>query len=55
MMFYIDSDGAKHEIWLPDGSMRTACKHMKAKDWDGLAKFPAWDEFTFSFFSLHFL
>lgn len=49
MMSYTDGEGAKKEIWIPKGTLSTACKHFERKDWDALAKFPAWSEFTFSF------
>lgn len=44
MMSYVDGEGAKREIWMPKGTMRTACNHLEKKDWDALSKFPAWGE-----------
>jgi hypothetical protein len=49
MLSYTDGEGAKKAIWMPKGTMHTACKHLEKEDWDALAKFPLWSEFTFSF------
>ena len=49
VMSYTDGEGAKKKIWMPKGTMRTACNHLAEKDWDALAKFPVWSEFTFYF------
>src|ERR1700712_1050442 len=49
MISYTDGEGAKKEIWLPKGTMLTACKHFEKNDWDALAKFPVWSKFTISF------
>jgi len=48
MLSYVDDKGDKKKIWIPKGTLGTACKHYEKKDWDALAKFPAWGEFTFS-------
>lgn len=48
MISYTDGEGAKKEIWIPKGTLRTACMHFENQDWDALTKFPAWSEFTFS-------
>ncbi len=50
MLSYVDGTGAKKNIWLPKGTMHTACRHFNEKDWNALAKFPAWGEFTFFWF-----
>lgn len=42
MMSYKDGDGKEHSIYMPPGTMSTACKHYRESNWDELAKFPPW-------------
>ncbi|KAJ3496350.1 hypothetical protein NLG97_g2722 [Lecanicillium saksenae] len=41
-MMYSDSKGEKHEIHIPARDYYKAMEHYKRKEWDELAKFPAW-------------
>jgi len=43
MMSYVDGEGVKREIWMPKGTMTTACKYFSEENWDELAKFPVWN------------
>ncbi|KAK1775401.1 hypothetical protein QBC45DRAFT_246185 [Copromyces sp. CBS 386.78] len=38
-MHYTDEKGVEHSIYLPQGTMHTACEHLQNKQWDELAKF----------------
>ncbi|KAK0101148.1 hypothetical protein ONS95_012871 [Cadophora gregata] len=34
------SSGVQRQIWLPKGTMRTACKHLQDENWAALEKYP---------------
>ncbi|ATY61266.1 hypothetical protein A9K55_006523 [Cordyceps militaris] len=39
---YTDNNGIRHNIHLPGGTYKKAMKYYEEKNWNELAKFPAW-------------
>ena len=43
-MAFVDEEGVKHEVHLPQGTYETAAAHFKVGNWTALKNFPAWGE-----------
>jgi hypothetical protein len=41
-MVYFDGDGVQKAIYMPKGTFQKAAQHFQAKNFDELAKYPAW-------------
>lgn len=41
-MVYIDAEGVRYEIYMPEGTLQQVCELYEAKDWGGLSRFPKW-------------
>ncbi|PVH75769.1 hypothetical protein DL98DRAFT_518461 [Cadophora sp. DSE1049] len=41
-MSYTDGEGVQRQIWIPKGTLKTACKHLDNKNWAALTKFPTY-------------
>lgn len=41
---YTDAEGVVHSIYIPKGSIKAAEEYLIAKNFEELAKYPAWGE-----------
>lgn len=41
-MNFTDGEGKEHNIHMPKGTFKTACKYFEEKKYGELAKFPVW-------------
>jgi len=41
-MSYTDDSGVLRQIWMPKGTMKTACRYFEKEDWKALAKWPVY-------------
>lgn len=41
-MTYRNGEGVEKHIWIPKGTLKTACMHLENENWAALAKFPTY-------------
>ncbi|ATY66536.1 hypothetical protein A9K55_000494 [Cordyceps militaris] len=47
-MVYFDENGVRREIYMPVRDFFKACAHYKNEEWDELAKFPKWENQSYT-------